>query len=530
MGKITRKGTKGRKANLVRQDKIEERVSLPNRIEFRRLAILHGVYPKEIPKETNSPFAAFHKKDLTMINNSPMAWYIREHTAWVNKFQKKLNRKELFKAPEPKAPYAEIIRSRYPTFADALHDLDDALTTVALFAQLTGTQLIPSEKINDCIKLITEFHYYVARTNSLNYGFISVRGFHFEATIEGEKILWLIPHEFPIPPDAEVDYKVLLDFLELYEQLLRFVNIRLFIQIGMKYPPIFDQEKWNEGLYFDAIKDTRQQEEPVIDAAPAPVEDNGTTDKLKEALASASNQVVEEIPEEGQLLFSKFVFTISHEVPRNAISFVIESLGGRIIWDEESDDPSITHTIMDRPEIETRYLNRKYVQPQWVFDCLNKKQILDVGLYQPGAELPPHLSPFDRENIVVEGLANDEKEMEADGDESGDEIDEEIRRIAMEADYAEGIASELGTETGMEKPELMQLKEEMKRKKKEEQERMAAGQLQGRKMYIYKKLKHQERQKLRAKQNADKEINEEVAPEALEEEEIFEEEEEEKQE
>ena len=79
-------------------------------------------------------------------------------------------------------------------------------------------------------------------------------GEKFPKKVKGEKVLWLVPHEFPIPPDSEVDYKVLLDFLELYEHLLRFVNVRLFIQLGMKYPPIYDEQKWNEGLYFDSIK------------------------------------------------------------------------------------------------------------------------------------------------------------------------------------------------------------------------------------------------------------------------------------
>ena len=99
----------------------------------------------------------------------------------------------------------------------------------------------------------------------------------------------------------------------------------------------------------------------------------------------------------------------------------------------------------------------------------------------------------------------------------------------MEADYAEGIASEMGTETDVQKPELSQLKEEMKRKKKEEIRRMASGQLQGRKMYIYKRLKRQEDLKNK-KLNPDEDVNEENDVEALEEEEIFEEEEDAKQE
>ena len=506
MGKQSKKGEKGKKSNLIREDKIEQRVAIPDRYEFRRLCIFHGVYPREIPNEKASPFAAFHKKDLTMLNTSPMADYIRAHAAWLKHHQRKVNRQEVDGRPEPKAPYAELIRSRYPTFKDAVKDLDDALTTVALFAQMKGGDLIPSERIMKCRKLLTEFHYYVAQTKSLNYGFISVRGFHFEATLEGEKVLWLVPHEFPIPKDDTVDYKVLLDFLELYEHLIGFVNARLFIQIGMKYPPVYDQKKWNDGLYFDAIKDTREQEE-VIDAVAPPVENvDETTDKLKQALAAASVEAKENETEyTGERpLFGDLVFTISHEVPRNAVAFVIKSLGGRIIWDEESSDPKITHTIMDRPEIENRFLNRKYVQPQWVFDCLNKKQILDAGLYQPGAELPPHLSPFDKENIVIEGIGNDDREVVAGDDESDQEIDEEIHRIAMEADYAEGITSEItgSTESGS-KVDTQQMKEELKKKKKEERERLAAGQLSSKKMRLYKNMKSREEAKKNPKKDED---------------------------
>lgn len=39
---------------------------------------------------------------------------------------------------------------------------------------------------------------------------------------------------------ADVDYRVMLTFLEFYSTLLQFVNFKLYHTLGVRYPPVVD--------------------------------------------------------------------------------------------------------------------------------------------------------------------------------------------------------------------------------------------------------------------------------------------------
>jgi len=81
--------------------------------------------------------------------HDPLVDKFREHRAWRQKVKKAKARKlkekhERLLQNEPKYTLTHLIKERYPTFMDAIRDLDDAVTMIHLFMIMPAKTIKPS--------------------------------------------------------------------------------------------------------------------------------------------------------------------------------------------------------------------------------------------------------------------------------------------------------------------------------------------------------------------------------------------------
>ncbi|KAK7547557.1 pescadillo development protein [Phyllosticta citricarpa] len=519
MAKIKKKGEAGNAKNYITRTQAVRKlqISLP---DFRRLCIFKGIYPREprnkkkVSKSATHSTTFYYTKDIQYLLHEPLLNKFRDHKAVAKKISRALGRGEVTDAARleknltPRMALDHIIKERYPTFIDALRDLDDCLSMLFLFANLPSTSAVPPKVIALCKRLTLEFEHYLIVSHSLKKSFLSIKGIYYQATIQGQDILWLVPYKFVQRVPTDVDFRIMGTFVEFYTTLLGFVNFRLYTSIGLVYPPKFNKASDDLGGELDALRlESRGVGgQPAIEDAPAT---NGekTVSKTSEAaqaeadkvaaLAQAdaemtgtkestiedANQTTDEIdkfevtgddadelpqPEasssEAAALFSNFTFYLSRETPREPLEFILKAFGcKRVGWDAvlgdgayttNEADASITHQIVDRPAIPapqvseseisskavngrlpagTRVPGRTYIQPQWVWDCINQGKLLRPDLYAPGATLPPHLSPWVKakkgEYDPTVSLEEQEREGEAEEAEEADEDDEDAESV-----------------------------------------------------------------------------------------------------
>lgn len=456
------------------------------------------------------------------------------------------NTVERLKDNKPNYKLDHIVKERYPTFIDALRDLDDALSMCFLFSTFPRTGKCHVQTIQLCRRLTVEFLHYVIAARALRKVFLSIKGVYYQAEVLGQPIVWITPYAFSHDHPTDVDYRVMATFTEFYTTLLGFVNFRLYQSLNLHYPPKLENQahteaKAHEDSYaLDSESSMEKlaalsaslaravlpaEEEAEADEFPADGEMTGQEEDRRKEL---------EAQERHKKLFEGLKFFLNREVPREALAFIIRSFGGDVSWDKslcigatyDVTDSCITHQIVDRPGQQTPVIGRYYVQPQWVFDSVNARLLLPVADYFPGVQLPPHLSPFVSEKegdyVPPEKLKllalqrgehpgnlneSEEEDEEDDGDsdergeneeeeeedvEAGSEKEEEARLTALEEQRMEG-----------KKPRVMagtvklEDKQRLAQEEESEAKRLAVMMMKKREKYLYNKIMFGKRRRIR---------------------------------
>ncbi|KAF8922387.1 Pescadillo N-terminus-domain-containing protein [Mucidula mucida] len=579
MGRLRQKGKAGAaKAYVTRSAAVKKlQCSLA---DFRRLCILKGIFPREphsrkkANKGSSAPTSFYYAKDIAFLAHEPVLKKLREHKAFAKKLSRALGRGEWGDAKnleENKPVYKldHIVKERYPTFTDALRDIDDALCMIFLFSTLPSNSRIPPSLIENCSRLAAEWQLYIMRSKALRKVFLSIKGVYYQAEVMDQTVTWLIPYQFTQNIPTDVDVRVMLTFLELYQTLLGFVLFKLYTDSGLVYPPPLDMKKYDGGAGVGAFnlqdmskaaesgpatvkavnvdgrnvttKDVRQTIKEIasnVEPVPADVEmgqpePEGDAQDEEFAAALPTLKTLESLPSSiSTNLFSSCTFFLSRETSRPIFEFLVRSFGGRIGWEDSSgsgspyssSEDSITHVIIDRPLVEAkeespeerkRRLSRKYVQPQWVVDCINAGKLLLEDNYAQGKSLPPHLSPFGEyyEGAYDPNTANEPMDEDASEDEETAEKDDEVEKaIAAVATAAIGEesslrAAELAAEAAGVDPTTFekQVKKVSKQKKKEDavdpEEDMNKMMMSNRQKKLYEKVKHSQQKRVAERSN-----------------------------
>ncbi|KAI9105988.1 Pescadillo N-terminus-domain-containing protein [Phlyctochytrium arcticum] len=448
MGKKIKKGEKGAATNYITRTQAIKKLQI-SLAAFRRLCILKGIYPREpnnkkkVGKGSTAPKTYYYRKDILCLLHEPLLQTLREQKIHIRKINKAVSKQEYAQAKEleenkPEYSLHHIIRERYPTFSDALKDLDDALSMIFLFANLPTNTKIDASHIRKCQKLSSEFQHYIMYSRSLRKVFLSIKGIYYQAEINGQPITWIVPYKFSQHVPSDVDFRVMGTFLELYEHLVSFVNFKLYSDANLLYPPRLDTARDNSGAGLLAyVVESQKEQVPALDDATGELVDSVPESKVaKERLntlgtklqqiaavdkedsvaprAKLSDQnepdvgiASEEHTESGKShdLFKGLTFRISREVPQESTDFLLLSFGAQIVSQE---DAPVNYVLTDRITSSPSTQAGTPVQPQWIYDSVNAGHLLPTYPYTPGQTLPPHFSPFaemDEENAddVMEG-------------------------------------------------------------------------------------------------------------------------------
>uniref|UniRef100_A0A2K5Y9S6 Pescadillo homolog n=1 Tax=Mandrillus leucophaeus TaxID=9568 RepID=A0A2K5Y9S6_MANLE len=306
-----KKYEQGSATNYIIQNKARKKLQ-PSLADFRRLCILKGIYPhepkhkKEVNKRSTSARTFYLIKDIRFLLYEAIVNKFQEYKVLVRKLQKAYGKKHL-KDNKPNYKLDHIIKEWYPTFIDALQDLDNAFSLCFLFSSFPQTGKGHVQTIHQGVHV-----------------FLSIRGIHYQVKVLGQHGLQGHGHLHRVLGHPCVGLSSMEKLAALSASL-----------VCMVVPAT--------------------EKEPEVDEFPA----NGET-SAKEL----------EAQEKHKKLSEGLKFFLNLEVPREDLAFVIRTFLGEVSWDKslcigatyDVTNSRITHQIVNRPGQQTSIIGRCYLQ------------------------------------------------------------------------------------------------------------------------------------------------------------------------
>lgn len=383
------KGHVGKATKYVSRSKATRHMRL-SLSDFNKLCILKGIYPR-VPKNKGSTNAIhYHTNDLSFIRNDKVIEDMDKQKAFDDMLRHKKNRGELtrdnlFRNDRPELNIDHIIRERYPTFQDALEDIDDAITSALLYSSLTTSKFLSATDLAEFRRLANEFCLYCMVTRAVTKVFFSTRGIYYAVQLPGcsKETVFVAPHDLVQKMPKDIDRNVIDSFALLHRTLLSNVMPKLYSDMGLDYPP----------------------ELPSMTTV---------------SLVPLCHELQKKIVRQESLPLSGVVCLVSRECPMRTLEMTIEGAGGYIVRCSDDDGKPleplttpITHVVIDRLYTET-LIKRLFDEcgekmdknvivtvPQYMLDCVNAQCLLPPTPYTPinppdGTPFrpPPHRSPF----------------------------------------------------------------------------------------------------------------------------------------
>jgi len=496
MGNRKKKYEVGEASNFMTRKRALKKLQLTLK-DFRRLCILKGVFPRE-PRNrkraqkgnVSKVSTLYYEKDIRFLLHEPIVNKFRDFKVFLRKLKKAQEKKnwdtvERLRENKPRYSLDTIVRERYPTFIDAVRDLEDCLCLCFLYSTFPKTQKTPVEMTSLCKRLTTEFLHYVIEARALRKVFCSIKGYYFQAEVKGQTVTWIVPHNFGFAQPASVDMRLMSIFVEFYTTVLGFVNYRLYHSLNLLYPPTLATAAEPAAEQEDRVMALNQSLARTLVEPDAVEMDRIDVDETGEKMEAARAEA--DARDRQATLFAGLRFFLGREVPREPLVFMIRALGGEVSWDATvapgatygSTDARVTHQVSDRPAVTEKVLGRFYVQPQWVFDTINRRERCKEADYALGETLPPHLSPFLQERRVGDYVPPEQKELEEgkkdeveDEEEDEEEEEEEVEddTDSEDEDVEEGSEEKAEPTMGVKEGTMTKLDDDHDKKMQDDEE------------------------------------------------------------